>query len=283
MSRPRIRTIKPEFFDSESIGSMPIPCRLLFIGLWVMADDEGRIRASSRRVRKVVFGFDDDVTVQDVDGWLRMLTDRRKIQCYEVDGYAYIAICGWSRHQKINRKSPSLLPVPPTQKQFTEDSLNTHGGLTPHARADPDPDPDPEYPLRVRARDTTQANQFLEWWADEFEKHHRGPWVPDPGADVDAALAIVRSARGGMAEAKSAVLRMWSGERRLWAAKSTSVRGAAELIHESLTMPPLTKKDSRRNGKPKNGFDWRQPYDPDDRYSGWGDCRANKQGGTDAE
>ncbi len=39
----RIRTIKPEFWEDEKIGKLPIPCRL-FIGCWNFADDFGVIK-----------------------------------------------------------------------------------------------------------------------------------------------------------------------------------------------------------------------------------------------
>ena len=37
----RIRTIKPEFPQSETIGKLSREARLLFIQLWTLADDEG--------------------------------------------------------------------------------------------------------------------------------------------------------------------------------------------------------------------------------------------------
>lgn len=44
----RIRTIKPEFWEDEDIGKLPIPCRLFFIGCWNFADDYGVIKAKRR-------------------------------------------------------------------------------------------------------------------------------------------------------------------------------------------------------------------------------------------
>ena len=42
----RIRTIKPEFWEDEKIGKLPIPCRLFFIGCWNFADDFGVIKGN---------------------------------------------------------------------------------------------------------------------------------------------------------------------------------------------------------------------------------------------
>ena len=43
----RIRTIKPEFPQSESMGRVSRDARLTFILLWTMADDAGRLRSCS--------------------------------------------------------------------------------------------------------------------------------------------------------------------------------------------------------------------------------------------
>ena len=42
----RIRTIKPEFQNSESIGRLSRDARLTFVLLWPHCDDEGRCRAA---------------------------------------------------------------------------------------------------------------------------------------------------------------------------------------------------------------------------------------------
>ena len=42
----RIRTIKPEFWPSEKLAKASREARLLFVGLWSMADDSGRINLS---------------------------------------------------------------------------------------------------------------------------------------------------------------------------------------------------------------------------------------------
>ena len=39
----RTRSIKPSFFDNEILGDLPPLTRLLFIGLWGIADREGQM------------------------------------------------------------------------------------------------------------------------------------------------------------------------------------------------------------------------------------------------
>ena len=44
---PRIRTIKPDAFLSESLSTVPRGTRWTFAGLWTYADDKGRARDDS--------------------------------------------------------------------------------------------------------------------------------------------------------------------------------------------------------------------------------------------
>jgi hypothetical protein len=69
----RIRSIKPEFFTSLTIGSLSERARLAFIGIWTFVDDYGRAVDDARLVKAAVFPLDDRITVKAVaevlDGW----------------------------------------------------------------------------------------------------------------------------------------------------------------------------------------------------------------------
>ena len=51
--RPRIRSIKPEFFGDEKINSVAVGARYTAIGLMSMADDRGRILCTLPAVRRL--------------------------------------------------------------------------------------------------------------------------------------------------------------------------------------------------------------------------------------
>lgn len=106
----RIRTIKPEFVQSESVGHLSREARLLFIQLWTVADDEGRARAASRMLASLLYPYDDDAPAL-IDGWLRELESQDCIIRYERDGNVYLQICKWLIHQKIDKPSKSRLPA----------------------------------------------------------------------------------------------------------------------------------------------------------------------------
>lgn len=105
----RIRTIKPEFPHSESMGRVSRDARLLFIQLWTLADDSGRLRGNSRILASLLYPYDDDAK-DLMDDWLAELDRERCIDRYVVDGATYLQIVSWSEHQKIDKPSASKLP-----------------------------------------------------------------------------------------------------------------------------------------------------------------------------
>jgi hypothetical protein len=117
----RIRTIKPEFPQSESMGRVSRDARLCFIMLWTVADDGGRLRGNSRMLASILFPYDDDAK-RLMDKWLAELEGERCITRYSIGGDSYIQIDGWASHQKIDKPSPSKLPSPPEDSRtFAKD------------------------------------------------------------------------------------------------------------------------------------------------------------------
>lgn len=106
----RIRTIKPEFWQSETVASLPYEARLLFIGLWNLADDYGRFRAHPAIVRGQLFPFDENA---DVVAWLGLLARAGLVQLYEADGHRFGFLPGFAEHQKIDKRAATRIPDPP--------------------------------------------------------------------------------------------------------------------------------------------------------------------------
>ena len=105
----RIRTIKPEFPQSESMGRVSRDARLCFVMIWTIADDSGRLRGNSRMLASLLFPYDDDAPAL-MDGWLSELEHEGCIVRYMVDGAAYLEISKWLSHQKIDKPTPSKIP-----------------------------------------------------------------------------------------------------------------------------------------------------------------------------
>jgi hypothetical protein len=107
----RIRSIKPEFAASESMGNISREARLLFILLWTIADDDGRTRGNHRYLAHQLFPYDADAELH-IAGWLRSLEAEGCIQQYHEERGDYILITHWKDHQKIDHPRRSKLPAP---------------------------------------------------------------------------------------------------------------------------------------------------------------------------
>ena len=130
MSRQRM--VKPEFFDSESLAECSIAARLAFIGLWVEADDYGRLKAQPMRLKQRIFPY-DRMTPAKFTALLRELEKVGCIKGYEVDGDTYIEIPNFGVYQTVNRPSKSNIPEPSEKVRkmrktnvFSEYSVSTH-------------------------------------------------------------------------------------------------------------------------------------------------------------
>lgn len=106
----RVRVIKPGFFLNDALAECNPLARLLFAGLWCIADREGRLEDRPRRIKAELLPYDDC----NVDELLDQLHKHGFIIRYEVDGEQYIQIVNFLRHQNPHYKEPdSTIPPPP--------------------------------------------------------------------------------------------------------------------------------------------------------------------------
>jgi hypothetical protein len=116
----RARTIKPGFFKNEILGECQPLARLLFAGLWTLADRDGRLEDRPKRIKAEILPYDD----ADVDNLLGELHERSFIRRYEVDGQKLIQITKFAEHQRPhpNEQSWGFPPCPEGFVTFHEDS-----------------------------------------------------------------------------------------------------------------------------------------------------------------
>lgn len=105
----RIRSIKPGFFTDDELAEVEPLGRLLFVGLWCLADREGRLEDRPRRIRAEVLPYDDC----DIDALLSELDRRGFITRYAAGDQRLIQVTNFARHQAPNVKEPaSTIPAP---------------------------------------------------------------------------------------------------------------------------------------------------------------------------
>ena len=133
----RIRTIKPDFFLHDELAELTPLNRLLFIGMWTLADCEGRLEDRPKRIRAQLHPYDDG----DTDAMLQSLHDRNFITRYSVGGVGYIEINNFKKHQRLSGKEAefeSSIPKNPNviidiEKGSTGEALGKQQGSTGEA------------------------------------------------------------------------------------------------------------------------------------------------------
>lgn len=108
----RIRSIKPSFFMSRAVKRLTDKQKLVWIGLWPNADDEGRLLDEPGILVGQLWSL--TTTEAKLDVLLTQLHDAGRIVRYEVAGERFIQVTNWTEHQKISKPTRSLIPpVPP--------------------------------------------------------------------------------------------------------------------------------------------------------------------------
>lgn len=95
----RARNIKPGFFRNADLVELSFEARLLFIGLWTIADREGRLEDRPKQIKMELFPADN----MDCDGLLNDLQKIGVIDRYEADGKGYIQVLNFSKHQNPHK------------------------------------------------------------------------------------------------------------------------------------------------------------------------------------
>jgi hypothetical protein len=110
----RIRTVKPEFFKHEDLYILEkdekLPLRIAFVGLWCVADREGRFKWKPNQIKLDVLPYDNC----DFSRVLDALATHGFVEQYLADDEKlYGFIPSFSNHQVINnRESESVIPSP---------------------------------------------------------------------------------------------------------------------------------------------------------------------------
>jgi hypothetical protein len=116
MTVARARNIKPGFFSNEALAECSISARLCFVGLWLLADRDGRLEDRPKKIKGELFRFDSI----EVEPLLIELDERAFIVRYVVDGVRVIQIPTFTKHQKPHPKEkPSTLPAIPAISRAT--------------------------------------------------------------------------------------------------------------------------------------------------------------------
>lgn len=95
----RARNIKPGFFQDDKLGEISPLARLLFIGLWTIADFKGCLEYRPKMLKVQILPYDEC----DIDALSKTLEQNRFIRMYSVEEKTYIKIVNFERHQNPHK------------------------------------------------------------------------------------------------------------------------------------------------------------------------------------
>lgn len=129
----RARNIKPGLFRNEILGIADPLYTILFEGLWVLADREGRLEDRPLRIKADIFPYRDGLSMDSMLDWLAA---NGFIVRYEVNGSKYIEILNFKKHQNPHKnETESEIPAPGSFGVSTE-VVGTTSEIIGTARAD---------------------------------------------------------------------------------------------------------------------------------------------------
>ncbi len=129
----RARNIKPGFFKNEVLGTADPMYTILFEGLWVLADKEGRLEDRPLRIKAEVLPYREGI---DVDAMLSWLDTNGFIRRYTVGGKRYILVIEFKKHQNPHKNETESELPPPVEEQSNTESVGVRSEKIGSARAD---------------------------------------------------------------------------------------------------------------------------------------------------
>jgi hypothetical protein len=104
----RIRTIKPELFFDDELAELSHVARLVFIGLFCLADKEGILLDKPKIIKANLLPYEN----ADMDSILNELSRKPFVHRYEVDGEKYLYVKNFKKHQRTHHtEAESTFPL----------------------------------------------------------------------------------------------------------------------------------------------------------------------------
>jgi hypothetical protein len=195
----RARNIKPAFFTNEDLAEVVPEARLLFIGLWTLADREGRLEDRPKRIKGEIFPYDNF----DCDVLLAALAERNLITRYSVNGCKYLLVNNFVKHQNPHPKEKeSELPGLPCNYMASSGKAGTSPADTSESPFPLPPSLSPKESTTACASEIDQKSKKIELQPKQNQEHPsqaatpHATRAPSPSNDTPDA-ATHRNASNG--------------------------------------------------------------------------------------
>ena len=243
---PKIRGVKPDLWTDEDFVEVSAFARLLWMGMWNYACDNGHLADKSKQIKMRVLPT-DDVNCAEL---LRELEVQGLIQ--RADGW--VTIPNLTRHQKVDRRyfttceKPGCDDLPETVSQretrrahsgHTTGARGAHDGGTAGALGDGEvKGSDGDGDRGAAGKPARRATQLPDEWRPSAA---HSDLATERGVDLDEEAAKFRD----WCAANGATKKDWEATFRNWirnARPSTNVRPLRPDEQGRIALPPLPPK-----------------------------------------
>jgi hypothetical protein len=204
----RARNIKPGFFTNDVLAELDPLTRLLFAGLWTIADRDGRLEDRPKKIKAQVLPY-DSCNCGDL---LQSLHETGFILRYEAEGGQFIQIVKWCEHQNPHiKEANSTIPAPCKNSAQTEEAPKKEE-TSPADSLNPLSDSlNPSTSSKPAARGDAYTSEFEEAWVaypsrpGASKKESFKAWNArlKAGVDVEDLIAGVRGYAHYVSEMKT--------------------------------------------------------------------------------
>ncbi|CAL1518157.1 hypothetical protein [Chitinophaga sp. MM2321] len=264
----KIRTVKPEFWEDEKIGKLKREPRLLFLGMFNFADDQGVIKSNPVYIKSRVFPYDDDLRVGVLQNWLDALVQARMLIPFQYKGEGYYVIRTFNGHQKIDQRYARYSVDPKFVKPILDKDLIDHAVNTPWPHREhtvnTSQEMEVEVEVEVEGRGNTPAQEIPNpLQTEKSEDYTPGaenlspPVAPPPssGPPLEDVIRFFRGA-GGNEEMAEKFWNKWDGVG--WVDRGSRIVRWASLANNFITnYHENEQRNKRSSGGGGNGINSR--------------------------
>ena len=169
--------IDPNIWQSEDFSHLSILAKLVFIGMFSNADDEGRGRAKPVYLKSILFPYDEKIRVIDIETALSEIVLNLSVTVYSVGNGTYYTLENWAKWQTVEKPKPSQIPSP-SEKNDIPRSVGDESATNPRSVGD-------ESSLKEREEEREEKRK-------ERESVSRATRFTPPTAEEVAAYCLER-------------------------------------------------------------------------------------------
>jgi hypothetical protein len=128
----RIRTIKPELLEDEKTAGLSDSASRVFIGMILLADDYGNLRAEPKYLEGQIYWS----VVPETSVKVSLKSLETLCTYYTVRGQLYAHINGWEKHQRVQHPGKPRVPGPSERDSGESPEIigESHESLAPDLR-----------------------------------------------------------------------------------------------------------------------------------------------------